>query len=81
MAERVWLPNSVVQLAAVSPELENVEGTWWVRQDIADERVREARREVWQKAMRAVNGAEEYTIRGVIRALEAARTAAEAKGE
>lgn len=33
--DRVWLPTGVVMLAAVSPELENVEGAWWVRADIA----------------------------------------------
>lgn len=32
---RVWLPVGVVELAAVSPELENVEGAWWVRENAA----------------------------------------------
>lgn len=31
-ANRVWLPDGVIALAAVSPELENVEGDWWVRE-------------------------------------------------
>ena len=29
---RVWLPDGVVMLAAVSPELENVEGAFWIRE-------------------------------------------------
>lgn len=30
---RVFLPTGVVQLAAVSPELQNGEGAWWIRED------------------------------------------------
>lgn len=30
---RVWLPAGSAELAAVSPELQNVEGAWWVRED------------------------------------------------
>jgi hypothetical protein len=31
LPERVWLPDSLARLHAVSPELENVEGAWWTR--------------------------------------------------
>jgi hypothetical protein len=29
---RIWLPRGSAELAAVSPELQNVEGAWWVRE-------------------------------------------------
>ncbi len=34
LPERVWLPDGVIMLAAVSPELQNVEGSWWMREGI-----------------------------------------------
>lgn len=42
--ERVWLPISVVQLAAASPELENVEGAYYVRAPAPDSIAEKARR-------------------------------------
>lgn len=31
---RVWLPHGPVHLAAVSPELRNNDGAWWLREDM-----------------------------------------------
>jgi hypothetical protein len=48
--ERVWLPDSVILLAAVSPELENIEGAYWIRETNKTCLWKEDPDDVWETA-------------------------------
>ena len=91
--ERIWLgkppdDKSWEWHGAWSPQpfSENVNSVEYVRQDIADERVREARREAWGQAMAVADDYRrmaiddfygKYRTAVISNALEFARTAAE----
>lgn len=53
--EWVWLPLGVVDLAAVSPELKEVEGAYFVRADKVDEAVKAERERCCDLVCRACN--------------------------